>query len=964
MAFTINGINEVANPMLIVMPIFLVSISGYGISRIISSKIHKINGPFFKDLMYGNMIINFFFISGFIIFGVLTYHAKEYFIAFTYTLLVLSLVGTYFIVKKLIAEGWTSRLRSSLTNLLHSKGDDSTSGYSTNYNKDGGGKNAFVLFFGVTFFVILIGYHAIIIYFHPIFNEYDSIYLFLPISKSILLGNGLNHNYFSGGSDISVRYPPYTQALNAWLIQSFGYSSLRAFPVYFVFFAAIALYYLAKSVTRDRLLRIIASIIFLIAPAILVISSRFSLQQDFPFIFFLTAGFNFLFEIVVWQKDKKLPGGLMILLIISLSLLPLTREVGLILSVAIFFLVPAIKFTSNNLKLRGLFTVLSLLPLYVYEITGIIEVVVLLLANLAIFYIVFRSGSKSQNQFSTLITPHYLKTLIPLVIPLIFIVNNLIVFSDIYPSFTFSSKLNQLATLHNQVFGLQNDNDVYSNPIKNLEKIIPRIDILFISIATGSIFIYFKLLGFTRILYELKGNAVYSLIIILFIFLLIIWSYLLQSGFERSDIRHVAYFIPILSIIIAAGLTIKKEPFASSSYYVLYYYCVIAVLTTYYILHYSIHTLNYDSHFGGFWVDPFKNPIMPLIDLAIGAALVGPLIPLIISQIKEHKKWSLFKGYNIQKYSSFILVALLILEVYVLSSAGIPLAPPEKIDKVAPRGWDENVFDAINYLKTAQSGNVLSVRAPAISFFTNRTNFDLYSFQTFATLFSPLLLIENPLSFKQKLLDLGIRYILVPNEKTPLYHFVQNLGKQYKLIQIIDNDDDFEKISLRDFNMYKFVTQSSSSSSSSIILDLIDGRHIWKSTDFARILQDNGTLDVTVNTTKKEKIFNRVYLQTQINLTENRPLLLSLNYSSQSHIGKAVFYAEISEYQKVGSNDLTKDVILWASRMNNTAGKFKNEAFVIPASVINKPIELKFYIISDGLGKHSITVKKATITYT
>jgi hypothetical protein len=203
---------------------------------------------------------------------------------------------------------------------------------------------------------------------------------------------------------------------------------------------------------------------------------------------------------------------------------------------------------------------------------------------------------------------------------------------------------------------------------------------------------------------------------------------------------------------------------------------------------------------------------------------------------------------------------------------------------------------------------------------------------------------------------------LIPNDKTPLYQLVQNLGKQYKFKEIIDMDSDLEKISLRDYDMYKFITNSSSG-----ISNLIDGSHLWKSTDFARILQDNGTLNVTVNSTsntKKEKIFNRAYLQTQINLTKNIPLLLSLDYSSQSYKGKAIFYAEISEHKKDDSNGLTKEKILWASRINNTAGKFKNEAFVIPDTVANKPIEFRFYIISDGLGKHSLTFNRAAITYT
>lgn len=50
------------------------------------------------------------------------------------------------------------------------------------------------------------------------------------------------------------------------------------------------------------------------------------------------------------------------MLVLSLSLLSLTREIGVVVSVAIFFLIPAMKFTQSNIKIRAIFTVLSLLP--------------------------------------------------------------------------------------------------------------------------------------------------------------------------------------------------------------------------------------------------------------------------------------------------------------------------------------------------------------------------------------------------------------------------------------------------------------------------------------------------------------------------------------------------------------------------------------------------------------------------
>src|SRR2546428_4434503 len=94
----INGINEVANPVLIVAPIILMVISGYAVGRIIS-QIRRVNSIVLRDLTYGNIMLNFLFISGFIIFGVVTFSAKSYFTAFTYILIILSTVGAYFLVK-------------------------------------------------------------------------------------------------------------------------------------------------------------------------------------------------------------------------------------------------------------------------------------------------------------------------------------------------------------------------------------------------------------------------------------------------------------------------------------------------------------------------------------------------------------------------------------------------------------------------------------------------------------------------------------------------------------------------------------------------------------------------------------------------------------------------------------------------------------------------------------------------
>src|SRR5262249_20945299 len=151
--------------------------------------------------------------------GVLSYHAKEFFTAFTWIVTASALAGAGIAVRDL----WKPGIRLSL--------------WPEN------SKQQLPMLVGAGIFASFVIYAGLIVYSHPIFEEYDSMYLYLPIAKSILLGNGLNHDYF-GGSDVAIRSPPFVQSIDAWIIYQYGYSSLRLFPVYFVFFAAVATYLL------------------------------------------------------------------------------------------------------------------------------------------------------------------------------------------------------------------------------------------------------------------------------------------------------------------------------------------------------------------------------------------------------------------------------------------------------------------------------------------------------------------------------------------------------------------------------------------------------------------------------------------------------------------------------------------------------------------------------------------------
>ncbi|CAN5606168.1 hypothetical protein BH18THE1_BH18THE1_20380 [soil metagenome] len=934
------GIDEAANPLLTYLPVILIIFSGYSVGAIISRARGKITGVI-RDLILGNILLNLVFLLGFIIFGMITFAVKEYFTIFTYLTGGLAIFGAYLLLKNLVLKVTKKSSDNSKVNKTdHSMtGDIKSSIISNNWN-------IFILF-GIALVASVLIYHAVIIYYHPIFSEYDSLYLFLPISESILLGNGLNHDFYLG-SDVNMRYPPFTQAVNAWLIHSFEYSSVRLFPIYYLFLATVVVYSFVRNIIiksidtiESSFLSLIACSAFLVTPAVLVVSSRFSLQQDLGFMFILTASFYLLSEIVRSQKPS---GSNLLMLSASLALMALSREVGTVISIAIFFLVPSIKFTENNLKLRAILTVLSFLPLYLYYFVfyGAVEVtsgLLLVLSNIAVFFIVSRL--KNQNKFSSLIRPVYIICISPLVIPAIFIVSNVVMFNGVYPGIVFSDKYYEIADIGFGIFTTHSDKQ---QGISDLIKAIPRLDVLFASVAMGSTFIFFKFVGFARLIYYLKNNYEYSLVLILVIFLIVTWSFLLQSGFEISNIRHVLYFAPILSVIVIMGM---KIGYKSSNYRRLYYYGVM-VFVTYYFLVYNLISLN-SNNFVGLFIDPNKSPIITIVDLGFAAVLISPLIirtvQKIFSPVSVQRKNSLFPKVLI--VTSFSV--LFLIQVYVLGSSGVTLIPLKEKEHQFPSGWEHSVFDVIDYLNNAEQGNVLSIRAPAIPFFANRTNYDLFNVQAFAYGISDLLSSNTTNIFKNGMLEKGIKYIILPNEKSNLYYAVENLTKTYPILRTLSIDEDFDKLSFNNFNLYKYTPSAEGT------IDLIDENHTWKSFGQTTVVQSTGNLIIAVGSSKEEKTFNRAYLQTDLKLAE-RPVLLRLDYTIDTKIGNATYSVEI--------RDGKTEKILFNNLLNNTAGASSSQTFLLPSDIVNKPLEFRIYIATEGPGQHALSLRKASITYT
>jgi hypothetical protein len=138
-------------------------------------------------------------------------------------------------------------------------------------------------------------------------------------------------------------------------------------------------------------------------------------------------------------------------------------------------------------------------------------------------------------------------------------------------------------------------------------------------------------------------------------------------------------------------------------------------------------------------------------------------------------------------------------------------------------------------------------------------------------------------------------------------------------------------------------------------INLIGKNQLWKRVNYAKIMKDNGILSIYVKTAdgNRDKVFNRAYLQTQLNLTK-RPLLLYFDYYTSSSLsGRPTFYAEI--------RDNNSGSILWDSTLDNTDGKLISKMFILPNDVTNRQIKFILYIITDGPSESILTVRRAMI---
>jgi heparosan-N-sulfate-glucuronate 5-epimerase len=142
--------------------------------------------------------------------------------------------------------------------------------------------------------------------------------------------------------------------------------------------------------------------------------------------------------------------------------------------------------------------------------------------------------------------------------------------------------------------------------------------------------------------------------------------------------------------------------------------------------------------------------------------------------------------------------------------------------------------------------------------------------------------------------------------------------------------------------------------SHSHVLELLNAStYTWKPVNYAKVSQSNDNLDITVETDNPDKIYNRAYLQTQLNFTQNQPLVLLLDYAAETFEGNATFGIEI--------RNIESDRILWSDILEKGFGEVISKKFLLPTNVSNMPVEFRFYVVTENIGIHTLVIDRVAL---
>ena len=722
-------------------------------------------------ILYGVVLWNYTFVSLSILIGLFSNFLREFYTAFTFLSLLLTiiigLILNLSIIKRLKLASLKHKLKVKVETIL--KQSDEV-------------PKTFLLVVSVISLLLIV--NLFLVNYHSIIYEWDAVYFYIPIAKSLVISGHLSNIL----RDLNfIEYSPAIPIFYSFILNfNKSLESLYIIPSIFFVFIVLAIFELARKMGFSNT-SFITTFIFISFPSVQIVLGSRSLYLDLPFLFYFIASLLLIIRMKEKEKENSDKRIIKILLSLSFMLLFLTRiEVSLFVlpTLLIAYLLPTNMGVRMDLSLA--FLILFSVPIlrdFRHLIFGgsftscrFINVYTPYLMAFAVFLLLYILTKKDEDYSFTnpRIITRIKERLSGLVVWSIFsvpalmylVVNNVLRggFIISVPGFFIAPKLNELTAFYTQLFG----------SVTTGQACFPCSDILAtLTSWWGFIPLLGPIsLGLLRTFYFYKLTKKIPAIVARFI-----WAYLGFFIFWISincdpQPRRMFYFVPLASMIASYGVRTLRD----FSWYLantLYLIIVLLIIMEKYTTIAQIDKINTNiMHY--VYPETYK---VTTIDYSV--ILIFSLIYLltigVYFGIKKYRK-QVFMIMNI------VLVTLLIGSVHPLFSEVLLHGDTLKMKLL----WNTAYYPEVASFYKSQSififnQKTLCFACHELLTFTDGKFIDftgnsiIYAFKILDKL------KENPSAddFLLYLLSMNISYILIPTEQARL---IQSISIPYAVL--------------------------------------------------------------------------------------------------------------------------------------------------------------------------------------
>lgn len=642
---------------------------------------------------------------------------------------------------------------------------------------------------------------------HSLYQEYDGFNYYLALAKSILSTGGLQSDFYHQTVLTTSIEPamPLMYAFAGFLGggQSQVASASRLIPFAYVCLTCAAVYLAGKEITRKAVVGFASAILFLAIPVTSTLSSKFSLYLDLPFVFFVAL---ILYSLVkVYSSGRENPAWWLVLGL-SLAAALFERDITYFILLPVFAILALLFLNSRAGAVSARVTIgLTLLFAGAYNFFFVFDLYnssqnlqSLSASELPVVVVMVLFFFLASTRFDGLKVPRRRAVLLaacPLALVAVLLFRNIFEASSITSNLPVSSP-----TFSEALLLLAQAGRITASPVNFVQPF--RWDTLFYSLQLGALFLIPIAMGLVVVVWRAAskaaeiGERTRSFILLSsFLSMLLVWSWVFDSGFAGPEVRRLYYFSPFLAIFGGVGLVSiaeRLEPASARLRIALY----LAVTPAYFLY----------EEVGASWnLVKVSSVLSNLGDLTF-SLLLGLSAILVLSLYPLH----LFAGdagqaaarkpVSITKVVAILLI--LVTSTFIAYNSEGILSKEAQTANVPPVGWENGLASVIQYLNSYQNNSygIVSPGGLPLAYFTSHPTIDPTTYFGMESLLS---INSTSGDLPSQLLSKGIHYLLMPTSTNSFYDFSTSLAQNFSVMNQAVIDQTPNLVLIQDFDKYQ-----------------------------------------------------------------------------------------------------------------------------------------------------------------